>query len=508
MGGALVALLALLVYRATLLPGVGTWDTAEAQTVPPLMGTMHPTGFPAYVLLGWLASVVLQPLGSAALRMNLLSAALVSAAVLGLVLIARRLGVRLLIALGAAAGFALTPITWAIATAADVHALQVALLALVVLLLLRWEAAVAAWRRGELPDGRAQSDRSLVLGAAAFGLAAGNHGLTLLLLPAVGAFVLAVDAGVLRRPRTVIAAVGVAVGIAALLYLELPLRAGPFRAPLVYDHPETWDGFWRVVLGSQFGASASNMLDDPLGTLLSPFVLAMEQLGPLALLVPVGLVVTIRRRPTYALLSGLAAAVIAIFAVFYDNADIGRYYLGPLFFSWTWLAVLGSAVVDWVAGPARNRDTTAGGVRHGAVAVTLAVTIVLLAPTAMSLPARWREVDRSSDTAAATWLDEAFGAMAPEAVVVSWWSFSTPMWYGQLIEGRRPDVAIVDDRTRLDEHLGSVNDVIDAYIDTRPVYVIRAHGSDLQTVREQFVIESVGNPVNLYRVIGRQETSP
>ena len=48
--------LALVVYRATMLPGVGAWDTAENQTVPPLLGTMHPTGFPAYVILGWLAT--------------------------------------------------------------------------------------------------------------------------------------------------------------------------------------------------------------------------------------------------------------------------------------------------------------------------------------------------------------------------------------------------------------------------------------------------------------------
>ena len=57
-----------------LLPGVAFWDTGEFQTVGPVMGTAHPTGFPTYVLLGWLASVVLQPFGEPAFRMNLLSA--------------------------------------------------------------------------------------------------------------------------------------------------------------------------------------------------------------------------------------------------------------------------------------------------------------------------------------------------------------------------------------------------------------------------------------------------
>ena len=63
---------------------------------------------------------------------------------------------------------------------------------------------------------------------------------------------LAVDRGVLRRPRLVLAALGTAVGVAALLYLELPLRAGPFRAPLVYGHPETLQGLLDVVFARQF----------------------------------------------------------------------------------------------------------------------------------------------------------------------------------------------------------------------------------------------------------------
>ncbi len=506
-GGGLVAVVSLLTYRATMLPGVGLWDTAEAQTVPPLLGTMHPTGFPAYVLLGWLASVVLQPLGAPALRMNLLSAMLVGAAVLGLVLVARRIGSRLPIALAAAAGFAFTPIAWAIAVAADVHALQIALLPVLVLLLLRWEDRVDAWARG-MPDGQRRADRALVVAAAGFGLAAASHGLTLLLLPAVGAYVLAVDASVFRRPRTVLAAFGVSAGIAALLYLELPLRAGLLRAPLVYDHPETWAGFWSVVLGSQFGGSASTLLADPLGALGSPFTIALEQLGPLAVLVPVGLVVTAARRPHYALLSGLATVLISIFALSYDNADIGRYYLGPLFFAWTWLAVLGSVVVDWLTGDPAPGGGGREGAMAGRVAATLVVVVALLAPTALDVGTRWHAVDRSGDRAAATWLDDAFAAMAPNAVVVSWWSYSTPMWYGQLVEGRRTeDLTIIDDRTRLDDHLGSVDDVIDSYLGTNPVYVIRAQGSDLQAVRDRFVIESVGSPANLYRVIGRQETS-
>ena len=58
----------------TLQPDVGFWDTAEFQAIGPVLGIAHPTGYPAYTLLAWLASVVLQPFGNEALRANLLSA--------------------------------------------------------------------------------------------------------------------------------------------------------------------------------------------------------------------------------------------------------------------------------------------------------------------------------------------------------------------------------------------------------------------------------------------------
>jgi hypothetical protein len=46
-----------------------------------------------------------------------------------------------------------------------------------------------------------------------------------------------------------------------------------------------------------------------------------------------------------------------------------------------------------------------------------------------------------------------------------------PLWYAQLVEGRRPDIAIIDDWTRLDEQLGDLTDVIDAKSTSRAAVV-------------------------------------
>src|SRR5664280_1781829 len=96
---AAAAALTLLFVVPTLAPGISSWDTAEFQTVGPVLGTAHPTGYPAYVILGWLASIVLQPFGDPAFRMNLLQALLAAAAVAGTVALLQILTGRRLLAL-------------------------------------------------------------------------------------------------------------------------------------------------------------------------------------------------------------------------------------------------------------------------------------------------------------------------------------------------------------------------------------------------------------------------
>ena len=101
-------------------------------------------------------------------------------------------------------------------------------------------------------------------------------------MPGIVLFVFAVAPGILRRRRLVAACLIALLGTVAVVYLELPLRAGPFRAPLVYGHPETWAGFWYIVLGLQFAGSLIAPFSD-LGTKAATLVrFAGDQLGPLA----------------------------------------------------------------------------------------------------------------------------------------------------------------------------------------------------------------------------------
>jgi hypothetical protein len=74
---AVAATAAFIVSMALYIPGlpmqVWNGDTAEAQTVPFILGIAHPTGFPAYTPAGWLFTHVVA-FGTVAWRMNLFAA--------------------------------------------------------------------------------------------------------------------------------------------------------------------------------------------------------------------------------------------------------------------------------------------------------------------------------------------------------------------------------------------------------------------------------------------------
>jgi hypothetical protein len=500
-----IAVAVLVVARATLQPGVGFWDTAEFQTAGPVLGTLHPTGFPSYAILGWIASIVLLPFGDPAFRMNLLSAVCVAGASGLLVVLVRQLTGRAWLALGIAVIFFTTSITWRISTHADAHAFHLFLLALLLVLLVGWGD------RQRAPGGPgAGADRWLLAAAATYAIAVGNHSLALLFAPGIGLYVLAVDPGIWRRVGLVARCVGLFAVLTALVYLELPLRAGPLRAPLVYGTPQTWDGFRYVVLAEQFRSSLGYPFRDIPLKLAGLVDTTVGQLGPLAVLIPLGAIATLARRWRYLLLTLPTLALTCFFAVSYSNADINRYYLGPLLIGLSWAAILVSEIVALLRtaltfAPEGSMAEGAARGRLGAVALELVAVAILLVPTAQAYSDRFRQVDLSHDRAAARWLDAILPQLQRNAVVVSWWSYSTPLWYALDVEGLRSDVTIIDDRTRLDEQLGEVGDVIEHYLGTRPVYLIRTSG-DMPGLQARYDLRPLAEPMNsgLVEVIGRR----
>ncbi len=548
----------------TLAPGVMTWDTAEFQTVGPVLGTAHPTGYPSYIILGWLASIVLQPFGDPAYRMNLLQAVLAAAAVAGAAGIVQVLTGRRLIALATGLVLACSQLFWRLSTHADPHMFHLALVGALFVVLLTWDLR----RHSNDPEILGHADRWLVFAAFIFGVAVANHSLALLLPPAIGLFVLAADWRVVLRWRTVAACVGVLAGTIVVLFLELPIRAA-MNAPLVYGHPDTWSGFQYVVLAEQFRGS----LSDPFGNLPTKAGQVVDLLtgwlGPLGVLALVGLGTSLVRRPRYVVLSGLAAVAACVFAASYANADIERYYLVPLFVAITWIGLGAADVVfmlAWVAtqfagrlspasaetaaaaataapstaepalpeseppeGPAtptRGGASTFGAEwagRAGWVVLfgEIAVAAAILFSSVGVVPERRQPqsagypggVSLANDTADPAWMEAVLapvdkGGLPANSVIMSWWSASTTLWYGQRVLGLRPDIAIIDDSTRVDDNLGTVQDVFNSFLGNRPVFTIRLpDGVDGMTaLGQEYDIKSfaLNNGVTIAQVIDRK----
>ena len=347
-----------------------------------------------------------------------------------------------------------------------------------------------------------------------FALALGNHSLVLLFAPGIGLFVVRGGAG---HPPSQAPGRDVPRGLLGLtlvaVFLELPLRAGPFRAPLVYGHPETWDG---VLVHRPRPSSSRAASSTPSGTSARSSAtlvrLATDQLGPLVVLVPFGFVVTAIRRPRYALLTATTLALTCWFAGSYDNAEIERYYLVPLLIVVTWLAVLVGAACEGLERRFAPARLDRHGARAGIPVVGFALAVLLVFPTVGALPERWRTVDQSRLTDAQDWLDVVLDERltGPEAVIVSWWSYSTPLWYAQRIEGRRPDIRIVDDRTRLDEDLGEIEDVIDANLGRHPVIVIQVDPEVIARLAARYRLAPLPVPGDqpVYRVDGILVATP
>lgn len=481
---------ALLLYARTLLPDVGLWDTAEFQAIGSLLGIAHPTGYPTYTLLAWLASVVLGPFGNEAYRADLLSALLMAGA--AALLAIRTIGATQRWALGLLAGvtFALTPVAWRWGLRADPHALHVFLAALLLVLLANWAGAREADPR--------RARRWLLAAAVVYGLSLGNHALTLLLAPGIAAYVLLFAPRILwQQWRLVLTAAAAVTLTAALVYLYLPLRSAMDPA-LDYADPQTWDTFWYVVLGQQFQGSVGPL--PPIAEIASGVANEMvRDFGLLSLLAIGGVVVGLVRHPRLTVLTLLWFGCTWLFAIGYPNANIERYYLVPLLVASLWVAL--SAEAMWDAS-VDLLQRWGGGVmaRTGASLLVAALLVAAVIPAA----SRYDELDASHDTWGREVVEATFAALQPDAVVLSWWSFSTPLWYGRWVEGRREDITIIDDRDILDDGFGDVETAIDHYLGQRPVYVIRL-GPELDDLRARYLLEPVpAVPLDLQRVIARK----
>lgn len=196
--GVVVAVLAFLLYRATLLPGLELGDSASFQVRAGSPVITPRDGYPLYFAVG---SLFVRATGDDPARaLNLASAALGAVASGLIAVVAAELAGSVFAGAAAALLFAGSYTFWSQAVIAEVYTLHVLLVALTLLLLLQWSR--------EPTTGR------LAWCFAVYAASFGNHLSMVLLAPAYAVFLLAAAPGGWRTmvtPRTIALAGGLAV---------------------------------------------------------------------------------------------------------------------------------------------------------------------------------------------------------------------------------------------------------------------------------------------------------
>jgi tetratricopeptide (TPR) repeat protein len=221
----------LLIYAWGASRTIYVGDSGELVAAVHTLGIPHPSGYPLYVLLGKLWTVLV-PVGSIAFRMSLFSAFCSAAAVACFYLLGRRLGLTAVPALFSSQLLAFSPSFWSQANIQRVYSLNALLLVMALYL-------SVAWYQSRQP-------RALIAAFFVAALGACNHTYMGVFAIALGVFALITKPGLLRKPWTLIAS-GAAfiLGLSPYLYLPLRSRANP---RLDWGNPETIRGTLDVIL--------------------------------------------------------------------------------------------------------------------------------------------------------------------------------------------------------------------------------------------------------------------
>lgn len=298
----------LILYLATMARGPSWGDSSELTLVAGTFSIAHPTGYPLYTLLGWFVSKL--PLGPLPVRVGLLSAIPVAAAVVLVYRLALRFAPRKPAA-AAALAFGCWSEPWSQAVVPEVYGLHLAFVTAVLLALARLLEEPTPRRLDTL--------------AALTGLAFAHHLQTVFLVPAL-IFALVFDTRLrpLLSGRTLVCLIG-----PGALYGLLWVRAQ--QDPFV---DQSAGNLLAHMTGRQFAYRMFGEASHPGDELARLVKEVVHQPGPFALLsTPLillaasGAVRAHEASPLLARSIALASATCVIYTLNYNIPDKSAYYL-------------------------------------------------------------------------------------------------------------------------------------------------------------------------------------
>jgi hypothetical protein len=461
--GSAVFVVALIVYSWTLAPTVTLVDSGELIVAAQGLGVAHPPGFPLWIILAHVASLV--PFGNVAMRINFSSAFFAAFASAMVTLVVAELMItasysanskraarqkkgqesstaELFIcapAVGAGLLIAFSHTLWSYATITEVYALNTLLILVIFFLMVRWRRSIVT----DQNDSRAvvtAHDRSLYVAAAVFGFALGVHHVTVgLTLPALAILVYRTQGLRFFASRRLLYAGLISIGALVAVYAYLPFAAA--RSPVInWGNPRSLQEIWWHITGRQYRVFLSFTPE----TMAVQFVefgrMLFREFGPVWLPLPLlvafaGFASVFKTdRTTFWFLFAIVIADVG-YAVSYNIAeDKDAYYL-PAFAS---IAIAAGFGVRWLVQLTVSKSTAS------ARSYSLAAVAVLLT-SATALAANWPFNNHRHYFIAHDYVENLLRTIEPNGLLLTQdWQVVSPMFYAQEVERFRRDAKIVD----------------------------------------------------------------
>ncbi|OGY46386.1 MAG: hypothetical protein A2840_00795 [Candidatus Buchananbacteria bacterium RIFCSPHIGHO2_01_FULL_47_11b] len=225
----LLLVVSVTVYIFTLAPTITMEDSAEFVTAVATLGITHPPGFPLFVLLGKLFTLI--PFGEIAWRINLMSALFGAATVSMLFVLLRSVGINRLIAVSAALVLGFSKLFWSQSLIAEVYTLNDFFVVVLLLILVQWR--------------KTNNDSLLLWFALVYGLSLTNHTMLGLFGPVFLLYALIAKPALLVRVKMILSTIGLFI-LGLSVYAYLLLRASQ-QPSLNFGNPNTAARFWAHV---------------------------------------------------------------------------------------------------------------------------------------------------------------------------------------------------------------------------------------------------------------------
>lgn len=453
----------IILYRKTLLPDVGFWDTGEFQTIAYTFDIAHPTGYPTYVVLGKILLTIF-PLGNVAWRMNLLSALYVSIGIAIIGVLIRKITKSFFLSLSLGILLAVCPTLWKVSIVADPHSLHFFFAS--VYLLLTYKII------------NEKTSRLLPLLYFVTGLSIGNHMLSIFFLPLLIITTIITIKGN-KHPQIVKSVLLLVLGLSIYLVLFFISSVKP---PLTLDYSvQTLYDLKRIVFGQDFSALMGTWAKGTPKETLSFYINLINNSFPYLffIFIPIGFVIQIIKDRKFALITFLLLIETVYFSFRYQNAAIERYFILPHTIYVLWISYLFSFMKNSI-------DKKFVNLKLNKIFIIIYSAIILFSSITLLIK-NYKDIDQSYNYRAGEWSIKVLQNLEPNSVIFSWWSYTTPLWYQQKVNGLRKDISIINKSTSEWENSAL------HYINQRPVYFIQS----IELTGSQFTLESIGE---IYRL--------